>query len=79
MNVMITRCIQAGAKTSANFSEWHPTFQKDLVVAIIKALAIPTEAMLDAATKAADRDEAHMSTYHCMSEGYKAAMDEAIK
>jgi hypothetical protein len=32
-----------------------------------------------AATKAAERDEAHMSTYHCMSEGYRAAMDEALK
>jgi|HubBroStandDraft_6_1064221.scaffolds.fasta_scaffold00050_22 hypothetical protein len=54
-------------------------FGIDAARAAISAMREPTDAMRDAATKAAERYEAHMSTYHCMSEGYKAAMDEAIK
>ena len=51
----------------------------DVARAAISAMREPTDAMRDAATKAAERDEAHMSTYHCVSEGYRAAMDEALK
>jgi len=47
--------------------------------AAIEAMREPTESMWDAATKAAERDEAHMSTYHCVGEAYRAAIDEALK
>lgn len=81
MNEMVERVAKAihAAQYARIHDEALGLTDLDVARSAIAAMREPTEAMLDAATKAAERDEAHMSTYHCMAEGYRAAMDEALK
>jgi hypothetical protein len=47
--------------------------------AAIKAMRDLPEDILDLGVKVYDRDEAHMSTFHCLGEAYRAMIDEALK
>lgn len=50
-----------------------------LALAAIKAMRESTDDQYDAGHAAFEKDEYHMSVYHCVGEAYKAMIDAALK